>query len=304
MTHKKAIIKWGSRLLTLAAVGFVVFQLFQYEFDFSMLASPFVVIGLLLIGVIIGLGVFFFSFNFHWLTQKLSGVSIDRNLTIRIYCVTNMYKYLPINIMQYVGRNQIAVESKGVSHAHVALATLLENVFRSISAVLIVALLGVNLISYVQMTIPLWAIWSGIALAIGIVIAVMIFFRKRVTISTMAILLGNSSLRTLVISLTFMLTLLLVGQNLTLELAMRVMGLYALAWLVGTFVPVVPGGIGVREGAILLLMDGVVTEPTLAAAIVIHRVLYTIGDIFAWILSMHYKPKTPLVNEIDSSQIE
>jgi len=291
IAHKKAIMKWGSRILTLAAVGFVGFQLFQYEFDFSMLSSPFVVIGLLLIGIAIGFGVFFFSFNFHWLTQKLSGVLIDRKMTTKIYCATNMYKYLPINIMQYVGRNQIVAEAKGVSHAHVALATLLENVFRCLAAVLVVALLGVNLINYVQLTIPPWAIWVGLTIAASVVIAVMIIFRKRVTAGTMAVLLGNSVLRTLVISFTFMLALLLLGQSLTLELAIRVIGLYALAWLAGTLVPIVPGGIGVREAAILLLMDSVITEPILAATIVIHRVLYTIGDIFAWLFSMHYKPK-------------
>jgi len=294
MTRKKLIIKWGSRLLTLAAVGFIAFRLFQYEFDFSMLQSPFIVAGLLLVAIVIGLGVYFFSFNFHWLIQKLSGAVIDRRLATKIYCATNMYKYLPINIMQYIGRNQIVAETKGVAHAHVALATLLENVFRSLAAVLLVALLGINLINYIQMTVPPWAAWAVSAAAVGIIIAVMVFFRQRVTVVTMAILLGNSALRTLVISISFVLTLLLLGEGLTLELAMRITGMYALAWLIGTFVPIVPGGIGVREGAILLLMGDLVAEPILAAAIIVHRVLYTIGDIFAWLISMRYKPNNPV----------
>jgi len=289
MTRKQAIVKWGSRALTLVAIGFMVFGITQYEFDFSMLTSPFIVAGLLLLTVVLGLGVYLFSFNFHWLTQKLSGAKIDRNLTIKVYCATNMYKYLPVNVMQYIGRGQIALESDGVKQTHVALATLLENIFRGLAAVLIAAFLGINLIHYVQITLPGWTIWASFAISAVILIAVMIFFRRRVNVRAMAILLGNSVLRAISISATFMLTLLMLGQNFTFTLSIQIMSLYALAWLVGILIVIVPGGIGVREGALVLLMGGLISEPILATGIVVHRLLYTIGDVIAWIISLRYK---------------
>ena len=194
--------------------------------------------------------------------------------------------------MQYVGRGQIALETKGVKQTHIALATLLENIFRGLAAVLIAAFLGVNIIYYVQLTLPAWSIWVGAVVSVSVIIAVMIFFRRRITVPSMVILLGNSALRAISISATFVLTLMLLGQDFTFSLVIQIASLYALAWLVGILIPIAPGGIGIRETAIFILVGGLIYEPVLAAGIVVHRILYTIGDVLAWLLSMYYKNKT------------
>ena len=298
MTRKKLLITWGSRALTAIAIGFMVYGIFQYDFDFAMLTSPLVVIGLLFLSTILGLGVYLFAYNFRWLTQKLSGANINKNLIIRVYCATNMYKYLPVNVMQYIGRGQIAIESKGVKQTHVALATLLENIFRGLAAVLIALFLGFNLADYVALAFPSWTVFAGAIVTVAIVVAVIVIFRRRVNVGTMAILLGNSALRAASISATFVLTLMFLGQSFTFSLMIQVAALYALAWLVSILVVIVPGGIGVREGALILMLGGLVDEPILAAGIIIHRIIYTIGDVLAWLISL--KCKIDLSENLDT----
>jgi uncharacterized membrane protein YbhN (UPF0104 family) len=58
-------------------------------------------------------------------------------------------------------------------------------------------------------------------------------------------------------------------------------GSYALAWVTGILTVVVPAGIGVREGAMTLVLAPVVGAPTALVAAVASRLVFTFGDL-AW----------------------
>lgn len=58
-------------------------------------------------------------------------------------------------------------------------------------------------------------------------------------------------------------------------------GAYALAWATGILTVVVPAGIGVREGAMVLALAPVLDTPRALAVAVVSRVTFTIADV-AW----------------------
>lgn len=67
---------------------------------------------------------------------------------------------------------------------------------------------------------------------------------------------------------------------------------YALAWVIGFVVPGAPGGLGVREAALVFLLDGVLAQETVLAIALMSRLSLTLADalIFLWGLAL---PKPP-----------
>lgn len=55
-------------------------------------------------------------------------------------------------------------------------------------------------------------------------------------------------------------------------------GAYALAWATGILTVVVPAGIGVREGAMVVALAPVLDTPRALAVAVVSRVMFTAGD--------------------------
>jgi uncharacterized membrane protein YbhN (UPF0104 family) len=53
---------------------------------------------------------------------------------------------------------------------------------------------------------------------------------------------------------------------------------YALSWVVGFAALVVPAGVGVREGVLVLVLGAFLTVPAVLGVAVVHRVFMTIGD--------------------------
>jgi len=89
-------------------------------------------------------------------------------------------------------------------------------------------------------------------------------------------------------ALTFPATLLLLGQSLTPSLTTAIIGLFALSWLAGFLTPGAPSGLGIREAMMLLFLGGLVDESVLLTAIVLHRAMGVVGDVFVYGLGLVY----------------
>lgn len=74
--------------------------------------------------------------------------------------------------------------------------------------------------------------------------------------------------------------------NLSSLQVLQIIAYYMLTWVVGFVVPGAPGGIGVREMIIVMLMNGIVGEEIILIAALIHRCLSILGDIAAYIFSI------------------
>jgi glycosyltransferase 2 family protein len=64
-----------------------------------------------------------------------------------------------------------------------------------------------------------------------------------------------------------------------LPLLARTTGAFAVAWCAGFLLVVVPAGAGVREAALVLLLDGVLTRPQATVVAVVSRLLFVVGDL-------------------------
>lgn len=63
-------------------------------------------------------------------------------------------------------------------------------------------------------------------------------------------------------------------------------GTFALAWLLGFLAPGVPAGLGAREGALLLLLDGRAPDDVVLATIVAARLASVVGDLVCFLAGL------------------
>ena len=110
----KKIIKIAGTAVTAAAMVFVVKKLFDMDISFSQLRDGKVIAALVLCFVIQTVVIIFSCYPWLVFTRSLSGRRIPFSAAMPVYTQSNLYKYLPGNVFQYVGRNQLAADMDGV----------------------------------------------------------------------------------------------------------------------------------------------------------------------------------------------
>jgi uncharacterized membrane protein YbhN (UPF0104 family) len=66
---------------------------------------------------------------------------------------------------------------------------------------------------------------------------------------------------------------------------------FALAWVVGFMTPGAPGGLGVREGLMLLMLAPTYTPSSASALVIALRIATTLGDVLVFCIGMALLPK-------------
>ena len=66
----------------------------------------------------------------------------------------------------------------------------------------------------------------------------------------------------------------------------NVAGVYCFAWLVGFVTPGAPGGIGIREALLSVLLANVVSPEMITVAVIFNRVVTVLGDLIAYPAAM------------------
>ena len=282
-----------------ASFFFLGRRLLEHGMDFSLLGSPIIIGGLIFIALIEGVGIILASINYHAIIKNVSGIHADRLMSMFVYTVSNLYKYIPGGVLYVVGRNRIAVETNGLSHTKVAFATVVEGVIYAIGAVLVAVIFSFE--SFFVFTNDLDIFNEVIIVLIIVCVAVSFaayYFRDKIKPvmqkfwSTVELLKPAVIVKRLAFALglmfvwssTFVATMALLGQAMTLSLALALVGLYLLAWLAGFLTPGAPSGLGIREAIMIMFISGVVNESILLSAMVMHRVVTVFGDIFAYVI--------------------
>jgi len=297
---KKAVSVLGT-VLMLVSVIFIARRILQTDIEFSFYVAE--IPWLVLISAFIGSNTVISAFFFWWLVQRLTGCKLERRFSVLVYCISNLYKYLPGSVMYALGRNRLAVEVDGISHAKVFGATLIEGVFSVLAALAFAGLFasGQFYDAIRRVNVSIWIV-TGVVIG-GVVLTgavLAFFFRKRLALALHTFVEGTggfsiriifwvaarSFLVMFITGMGFVFVLALLGHPLALQQFTLLMGMYALSWMLGFMVPGAPGGLGVREAALLLVVGGTVEESLLVTAVIMHRVLSIGGDVLAYIFAL------------------
>lgn len=237
----------------------------------------------------------------------------SRQEAFHVYAKANIGKYLPGNVMHYVERNLFAGKL-GLSQRQIAAASASEVISLVLAAFLVGTLFAYGQIREVFQVLleklpflrMLWEKFSvtrvsdagfpdaeSILRMVGWGLAfAVILLLCQAACHTWNKQFWNTFLCSLAVyaAVLTMLGMLLVpvcwclGKKPDLKQALQMITAYVIAWVFGFVVPGAPGGIGVREMALTLLLEPVAGRDQILVLGVLHRLITIAGDFLVYLL--------------------
>ncbi|RUV36821.1 hypothetical protein EOB49_14630 [Mesorhizobium sp. M7A.F.Ca.MR.148.00.0.0] len=281
-----SIIRAGGMIVSLAALVFVGLAIHRSFGDLQrQLISPLFLIAIpgcaLAYAVILQLvGIAWYRF-----LVAVDGPSLGLGRALGIFGKTQIYKYLPSNVMHMVGRFALA-RNAGASNKALAFAQIGELSIIVLAAGTLAALLAWRVFqdAYAHYGLDNPRLLAGIIAAglLALAVGTALLFRFRIAgIGRRALIVSTEAF--LLYALFFIGNgLLIVALSRTLDDAGHVaelVGIGAAAWLIGFAVPGAPGGLGVREAVLIMGLTAAGLPPPAATAVALgNRLVTVLGD--------------------------
>jgi glycosyltransferase 2 family protein len=209
-----------------------------------------------------------------------------------IYATTQIMKYIPSNVVHFVGRHMV-LHRRGVSHFALVSAVLGEAGLLVGGACLTVAVfqaetlvvlgkryLGAESLLLIGVPLAILCVWAGWTCVRRTQVA---GWTRGINLPRIAV---RASVGLMTATAFFMIATLLtaLASNLLLQTPVKhgtvtVAAALAGAWIAGFVMPGVSAGIGVRESAVILLLSPAAGASQAAAIAVIYRLVTTGGDV-------------------------
>ncbi len=250
------------------------------------------IIILLLYALSIAVSVVISAILYKKLLETIANEAIEKSC-IEKYVRSNLYKYMPGNVMHYVGRNEIATEGIA-SFKQVNAASVIE-ILVSLTAASMIALLfaGRYVFRYLsQFVVSRW-VFLGLLLFCMVTLIAVIILRKNLALVLKKLWIPKIFCavgKMIAIYITwnfvgnFLFAALLgvLGCEIAFTDYFPIIGIYSGAWIVGFITPGVPGGIGVREAMLNLFLSGLIPVWAVSLAGVLIRIAQIIGELLAY----------------------
>ncbi|MDP3906897.1 hypothetical protein [Novosphingobium sp.] len=251
--------RWGSGLILAGCIGFIGERLWQLE-PAGLLDQASWSLGAALLATPVLFGAADVALARGWQVLADPEARLGKRAAAAIYGRGVLMKYLPGSVFQYVSR-QFGGASAGLEHRQLAKASVAE-IGLHVAASMTVA--AGCLIAVQQ---PLLA---GAA-ALGVIAATVTGRRPLLrALGCQLIAFSGFAAAAAVVGAA----VLPAGAALA-----QFAALFLLAWLAGFVIPVAPGGLGVREAALLALAAGTMPAPALLAAVLALRIGSVLGDL-------------------------
>ncbi len=286
--HLKAV-GWA---ITALSLGFVVWSLVRSDlFDqpgiWTVQLGAAILCGVILYAV----SLFLLARGWTSLVRASSGKALAFPAGLYVYARSQIYKYIPSNVLHYVGR-QVLLAKRGFSHAAIAGASLAETLALIGCAILTAGMFGTA--TLLDMTdaerLQRLLILAGAAVAIVMAVIVAGLARLGLVSRLLERVRFHAIWKSLVLCLfLFVIFFVMSGTAFWLVLAAGSQGHAPLtmaiavasgAWVLGFITPGASAGLGVREALIIagLSSNGVPGDQAVLAAIA-YRLVTTLGDV-------------------------
>lgn len=227
--------------------------------------------------------------------------SIQLNKAISVWIISNTSRYIPGTVWQYIGRIELATRNLGMSRGRAGISLVYE-IFLNLAAA---GLLSLFVILYVP-SIPKFLFVILFPLAF-------LFFHPRVIATLLDLLLKllKKKFKNIVIShdfsgiyksliwfiinfflngLAIYFLFLSLGGNAGLDYIIPFTAFYAFSWLVGYITLIAPGGLGVMEGSLVILLSTLMPMSLASIVAILYRFFLTLAElgVFVTVLVFDY----------------
>ena len=299
-------IKIIGNIITGIAIALIIYKLLTIDIDVSDYWSE-KSVGVLCIALWIYICAVLCA---PWPWRKLISITEEKKVNYSSICMyytkANLMKYLPGNIFQYVGRNEVA-QVYHLDHGNVALATILEIVLLIIASIILsIGFCGEYVVSLISFDNIKFLLVAALIVISASCIIILIAY-KRGTIAAIKNYITPKakhlkSLKTArilgVVLLFYICSDLIQAANFCMILSLffselciasyipLIIGAYVFSWLLGYITPGSPGGLGIREVSMMTILSTTnigLTEITISLALT--RVINIVGDLGAFLLA-------------------
>lgn len=298
---KRNILRAAGCIVTLLCFVSLGRAIVKMHPDFSLIRNPAatVAVGLPTVAGFAGV-VYLSAAAWKWMLQFLQGGRLEYRPAADVYVRANIAKYLPGNFMHFAGRNLLAARL-GLSQLDVAFSTAAEIGLLLLTACLWAAVLALRAFGAVLARSAaalsahrLPAAAAAAVLAVCVVGLLIWTHKKGLWKKYRRFFTGRFLLLCLKLVGIYSVTLLLPGIFLgilyfglfggspTAGAMLRIAAAYTLSWVAGYIVPGAPGGLGVRESMLLLVLDPILPGSQVLIVAILHRILSILGDAAAF----------------------
>lgn len=217
--------------------------------------------------------------------------------SIPIWIISNTSRYIPGTIWQYLGRMELAVKQMGVSRSQVGLSMIYE-VFLNLASA---SILSILIIVYND-AFPDWLILPGIAAVVlflqpklvGYLIDLLVKLLKRKftnihvehNFSAVYKALPWFLLNFFLNGVALTILSLAVGISINFNTVIAFTAYYAFSWMIGFLTIIAPGGLGVMEGSLTLLLSATMPISQAGVIAILYRFFLSLSEICVFSVSL------------------
>ena len=279
----KKLLRISGGILMIASLIFLVIAAHQRWTELSELhLAPLKWLELAGLIILYGCSLLLLAASWHWLLTLTGRLPVRQAHSMYAFAQTQLAKYVPGNVFHIVGRHMI-MRNQGVADRQLVFAVAMEvplMMVGALAAIAIALLLDWMLAGYDLPLNPLLA--SALILVVTASVCIRGAAGKREankTILAGSVLLLNTAFFAIMGFVVTRLVHLLIDVE---SLVIAAGGVAA--WLVGYVTPGAPGGIGVREAAMMLLIGDRVSPTPLLLSAALFRLVTLLGDVVFFVL--------------------
>lgn len=317
--HYRTIGLVAALIVTALFVWYVVRTLRGH--DLSVYATPRAALGIALCALLWSFGAPLLALAWHGLLAGL-GVSKPRRELFGIIGITQFAKYVPGNVAQYIGRAGMSLV-RGIPARPLAVTMILETLL--VIAAAVVMGVGTGALSEVGLKAVHVHGAQLVLIAVLVVLAILgLLVFRRMAPSLLqrfapryapaldgTLLPSQASLARAFILYCAM----YVGMGIGLMLLAHflfpgvrhdrwlLIAVFALAWVVGFVTPGAPGGLGVREGLMLLMLAPVYSTASAGILVIALRIATTLGDALILVMGIVVLPRNRAIPSSSSKSV-
>lgn len=322
MKDRAKIVKFIGNIITVLALLLIIRKLISYELDYTMLMNrrTLLVLGICLAAYVINV----ISGALPWMkmVEIVSQKKMPYMTTTFVHVRANLLKYLPGNVFQYIGKNELATK-EDVGHMQVAAATVLDILLMFTIA----AIIGGLCVRQYLLTIIRTYVSLKYIVLLSLVAAIFLFavcmylkkkkgnllqygmevFKNKRNIKNFVICTLYYVIQNIWVGGIYVALLLCISEVSAKSLpTLLIIGANIISGVIGFITPGVPGGLGVREIVMALITRDIFIEDDIMLTSVIFRIISIIGDLAAFLLvafivkikKSHLKPSSVGENAI------
>lgn len=294
-------VKLISFIVVLASFVYIGKTIFALNIDYSLLFSMHFVNYFLFSTFIAFSNLFIASYLYKRIIDLISEKCMSYQVVTDIYILSNIGKYLPGNFMHFAGRNILGLKY-GFDQKVLLGSTVVMQLHFIFVALLYGLLLGFDVVkntfTFVIDNNRSYVLFFLLGIIV-IVIVSLLFILAMHKANRLSLLLkyfkkGNY-LRVIInilitagfllfYALSFLIIYINISSNNYPSNYPFIISAYIVSWLIGMITPGAPGGLGVRESALVLILANVLLTEKLMLILIVHRLSTIIADVAAYVI--------------------